>query len=35
MVLVSAKGKEAFYEKFGFVARPNQDEGAGMQMWLE
>lgn len=33
IVLVSAKGKEQFYEKFGFQARPNENEGAGMQVW--
>ena len=34
MVLVSAKDKEAFYEKFGFQERPNKDTGAGMDLWL-
>ena len=34
MVLVSAKGKEAFYAKFGFQQRPNKDAGAGMDLWL-
>ena len=33
IVIVSAKGKEAFYEKFGFQIRPNENDGAGMQMW--
>ena len=33
IVIVSAKGKEAFYEKFGFQIRPNETDGAGMQMW--
>ncbi|MBS7340109.1 MAG: hypothetical protein KIH00_07680 [Lachnospiraceae bacterium] len=33
IVIVSAKGKEPFYEKFGFQIRPNEREGAGMQMW--
>lgn len=28
--LIAAKGKEAFYEKFGFTARPTEDLGAGM-----
>lgn len=28
--LMSAKGKELFYEKFGFTARPNDTYGAGM-----
>lgn len=34
IVLVAAKGKETFYKKFGFVERPNEDAGAGMDMWL-
>ena len=33
IVIVSAKGKEPFYEKFGFELRPNVNDGAGMQMW--
>ena len=32
--LNSAKGKEPFYEKFGFKIRPNDDCGAGMDQWL-
>lgn len=32
--LVSAKGKEAFYEKFGFIKRPDNDHGNGMSLWL-
>lgn len=28
--LGAAKNKEPFYEKFGFVARPNENLGAGM-----
>lgn len=35
MVLVSAKGKEAFYKRFGFQERPNENAGAGMDMWLD
>ena len=35
IVLVSAKGKEPFYEKFGFRLRPNETDGAGMQLWVE
>lgn len=32
--LMAAKGKEPFYEKFGFHVRPNGNEGAGMiQFW--
>lgn len=33
IVIVSAKGKEQFYEKFGFELRPNERDGAGMQVW--
>ena len=32
--LNSAKGKEPFYEKFGFAERPNEKLGAGMDQWL-
>ena len=35
IVIVSAKGKEQFYEQFGFQIRPNEKEGAGMNMWRE
>ena len=28
--LGASKGREGFYEKFGFVARPNEELGAGM-----
>ena len=30
MCLLAAKGKEPFYEKLGFVERPNDRLGAGM-----
>lgn len=30
---LSAKGKEQFYKKFGFQLRPNEHDGAGMQVW--
>ena len=30
--LMSARGKEGFYEKIGFVCRPNEKQGAGMEM---
>jgi GNAT superfamily N-acetyltransferase len=33
--LFSAKGKEAFYEKFGFYIRPNDNAGAGMLMGIK
>lgn len=31
--LGAAKGKEPFYEKFGFISRPNEDLGAGMILY--
>ena len=34
MNLNAAKGKEKFYEKFGFRRRPNEDAGAGMDQWF-
>lgn len=35
IVIVSSKGKEKFYEKFGFQIRPNDHDGAGMNLWRE
>lgn len=35
IVIVSTKGKEKFYEQFGFKTRPNDKEGAGMNMWRD
>ena len=32
--LSSAKGKEEFYKKFGFVVRPNEEVGPGMHQWF-
>ena len=32
--LLAAKGKEEFYQKFGFETRPNETVGAGMHQWL-
>ena len=32
--LCSAKGKDEFYKKFGFVSRPNDDVGPGMHQWF-
>jgi predicted N-acetyltransferase YhbS len=32
--LMCAKGKEPFYAKLGFIARPNDEFGAGMCMWI-
>ncbi len=34
MNLNAAKGKESFYERFGFRERPNDDAGAGMDQWF-
>ena len=34
IVLVSKKGKEEFYEKFGFLKRPNDELGCGMTQWI-
>lgn len=33
--LFSAKGKENFYKKFGFIERPNETFGAGMIQYLK
>ena len=33
--LMTAPGKETFYQKFGFVACPRDNRGAGMDLWLE
>lgn len=33
--LMAAKGKEAFYEKYGFISRPNERFGCGMHQWIE
>ena len=33
--LLAAKGKEEFYNKFGFVSRPNDDFGCGMHQWYQ
>ena len=34
LTLNSSVGKEPFYEKFGFRARPNEDAGAAMDQWI-
>lgn len=34
MCLMAAQGKEPFYEKFGFMVRPNDRLGAGMDQWF-
>ncbi|MBO4652297.1 MAG: HAD-IA family hydrolase [Lachnospiraceae bacterium] len=33
--LQSAKGKEEFYERFGFAPRPTPEHGCGMHRWME
>lgn len=33
--LSSAKGKDEFYKKFGFMTRPNEDVGPGMYQWMD
>lgn len=33
--LMAAEGKESFYEKFGFSARPRENRGAGMDLWIK
>ncbi len=35
IVLVTSPGKEAFYERFGFERRPNEENGAGMTQWYD
>jgi len=34
VMLMSAKDKEGFYEKFGFIKRPDETYGAGMSQLL-
>lgn len=33
--LMAAQGKEKFYNKFGFIDRPNDYYGCGMHQWIE
>ena len=35
IALMTAKGKEEFYEKFGFIKRPTDKLGCGMTIWIE
>lgn len=35
IILLAAKGRESFYEQFGFISRPNEREGCGMNMVIE
>lgn len=32
--LMATSGNEGFYEKFGYVRRPNKEMGAGMVRWI-
>jgi len=34
VMLVAAKDKEGFYEKLGFIRRPDETYGSGMSQWL-
>ena len=31
--LGASQGKESFYEKFGFISRPNEELGSGMILY--
>ena len=33
--LMAAEGRENFYKRFGFTARPRDGLGAGMSQWIE
>ena len=33
--LMAAKGRESFYEQFGFISRPTENRGAGMSMYYK
>ena len=35
ITLMSRKGKEEFYEKFGFMKRPTEELGCGMSQWIK
>lgn len=35
LFLMAAKGRESFYEQFGFARRPNDCFGAALDMWVE
>ncbi len=35
LCLMCAKGREKFYEKYGFIARPTQDLGPGMIQYIK
>lgn len=33
--LMAVKGRETFYNQFGFIDRPNNESGCGMTMWVK
>lgn len=35
VLLLASKGRESFYEQFGFVSRPNENEGCGMNLVIK
>ena len=35
LCLMCAKGREGFYEKYGFIGRPTENLGPGMIMYLK
>lgn len=35
LCLMCAKGREGFYEKYGFIARPTENLGPGMIMYIK
>jgi len=35
ILLLSARGKEGFYKKFGFEERPDDEYGSGMSLWIK
>lgn len=35
LILLAAKDKEGFYEKFGFKERPSKKHGPGMYVWIK
>lgn len=32
--MMASEGKEPFYEKFGFIRRPRENRGSGMDLWV-